>query len=314
MRPLVARAPGKVNLLLAVGRPRPGDGMHPVVSVVQCLSLADELRLELAPPGAAQDEVVCPGVEGPNLAADALAAYREATGWDGPALRLTIAKRVPVAAGMGGGSSDAATALRLVAAARNGDEAEGEGEGDGAVLEAIAARLGSDVPALLAGGCTLGTGAGELVVELPDALPPFGVLILPSDAGLSTPAVYAEFDRLGLGRSQPELDELARALAAGGTGPPAAANDLEPAARSLEPSVAAALADVRAAGADRALVSGSGPTVFGLYEGPEGVARAKAAAVTLAGSRRHPRAVVAEPVGPDFGRPTVAPVRQNGAP
>src|SRR5436190_15370747 len=94
---MTERAPGKVNLSLFVGAPR-ADGLHPLRSVVQSVSLADELTLEPAPGGA--DEVACPGVEGPNLAAEALAAFRVATGWDAPPLRLTIRKRVPVAAGM----------------------------------------------------------------------------------------------------------------------------------------------------------------------------------------------------------------------
>jgi 4-diphosphocytidyl-2-C-methyl-D-erythritol kinase len=265
-----------------------------VVSVVQPLSLADELRIEPAPPGVVGDEVVCPGIEGRNLAADALAAYRAVTGWAGPALRLTIAKEVPVAAGMGGGSSDAAAALRLVAAAA--------GRSDDGILEAIAPRLGSDVPALLAGGRTLGTGAGEVVAPLPDDPEPFGLLVLPSEVRLSTPAVYREFDRLGLGRSPAELEAVAQAIAGAGSAP-VPVNDLEPAARSLEPSIDAALADARSAGADHAMVSGSGPTVFGLFRGTGGLARARAAASALARAGRHPRALAAEPVGPDFGRP-----------
>src|SRR3954463_12370382 len=110
--PLPAPAPAKVNLCLYVGTPRE-DGLHPLVSVVQALSLADELTLE---PGAGpEDEVVCPGVDGPNLAGRALRLFREHPRWDGPPQRLTIEKRVPVAAGMGGGSSDAAATLRLAA-------------------------------------------------------------------------------------------------------------------------------------------------------------------------------------------------------
>src|SRR5205823_2755796 len=81
---LIASAPGKVNLCLLVGRPR-ADGYHPLVSIFQSVSLADQLRLE--PAEGAADEVVCPGVDGPNLAAKALAAYRAASGWDGPPLR-----------------------------------------------------------------------------------------------------------------------------------------------------------------------------------------------------------------------------------
>src|SRR3954453_8787859 len=100
---LHARAPAKVNLCLFVGHPRE-DGLHPLVSVVQALSLADELTL--APAGDA-DDVVCVGVTGPNLAARALELFREHTGWDGPPQRLTIEKRIPVGAGVGGGLSHA---------------------------------------------------------------------------------------------------------------------------------------------------------------------------------------------------------------
>jgi 4-diphosphocytidyl-2-C-methyl-D-erythritol kinase len=97
---LRCRAPGKINLCLFVGRPR-ADGYHPLVSLIQPVSLADELTLE--PADGPADEVVCVGVEGDNLAARALAAYR-AAGWNGPPVRLTIDKRVPLAGGMGGGS------------------------------------------------------------------------------------------------------------------------------------------------------------------------------------------------------------------
>ena len=136
-------APGKVNLCLYVGAPRE-DGLHPLVSVVQPVSLADELTLEPAR-GATADEVVCPGVEGDNLAGAALAAFRAATGWDAPPQRLTIRKRVPVAAGMGGGSGDAAAALRLAA------HAAGVADRARCCCE-LAARLGGDVPSQVAPG------------------------------------------------------------------------------------------------------------------------------------------------------------------
>src|SRR5256884_3628455 len=130
-----ATAPGKVNLSLRLGEPR-DDGLHELVSVVQTVSLADELTLE---PGAGEtDEVVCPEVEGENLAARALAAYRTATGWGAPPRRLTIAKRIPIGGGMGGGSSDAAAALRLAAAAA--------GRPDDSALERLPPGLGPAVP------------------------------------------------------------------------------------------------------------------------------------------------------------------------
>ena len=272
---LTARAPGKVNLCLYVGAPR-ADGLHPLVSVVQALSLADHLNLEAA---GDHDEVVCPGVEGPNLAGRALQLFREHTGWDGPPQRLTIDKRIPVAAGMGGGSSDAATALRLAAHAAGLP-----------VPAELAPRLGADVASLLRPGRVLMTGAGEHVDRLPDPGPP-AVLVLPVDAALSTPDVYREADRLGLTRGHDALAELDTAVRAD----PAAHvhNDLQDAARSLCPKIDAALAYARAAGAGHALVSGSGPTVVGLFEEPQHAREAAAG---------WPRAVAAEPVDEAYGR------------
>jgi 4-diphosphocytidyl-2-C-methyl-D-erythritol kinase len=269
-------APGKVNLTLYVGAPR-ADGLHPLVSVVQPVSLADELTLEPAGTGAAGDEVVCPGVEGENLAGAALAAFRAATGWDAPPQRLTIDKRVPVAAGMGGGSGDAAAALRLAAHAAGVDDVE--------LLLALAARLGGDVPSQVAPGRTLMTGAGEHVRALPPARG-LALVILPSEHGLSTPAVYREFDRLGVQRTPAALAELE---ALGADAP--VHNDLQDAARSLCPPIDEALAAVAATGADHVLVSGSGPTVFGLYDDLE---RAGAAAAAVGG-------FAAEPVEAGFG-------------
>ena len=269
-------APGKVNLTLYVGAPR-DDGLHPLVSVVQPVSLADELTLEPAPAGVTADEIVCPGVEGDNLAGAALAAFRAATGWDAPPQRLTIAKRVPVAAGMGGGSGDAAAALRLAAHAA--------GVGDPELLLGLAAKLGGDVPSQVAPGRTLMTGAGEHVRALPSA-GTLGLVILPAEHGLSTPAVYREFDRLGEQRTPEELAELE---SRGGDAP--VHNDLQDAARSLCPPIDDALAALAATGAGHVLVSGSGPTVFGLYPDAE---RARAAAEAAGG-------IAAEPVGADFG-------------
>ena len=105
-------APAKINLCLYVG-PLRSDGYHELVSVMQAIDLADEL--ELTDSDATADDVRCPDVEGPNLAASALAAFREHTGWDGPPQLLQIEKRIPVAAGLGGGSADAAATLRLLA-------------------------------------------------------------------------------------------------------------------------------------------------------------------------------------------------------
>jgi len=271
VRILTARAPGKVNLSLLVGAPRE-DGLHPLVSVVQAVSLADELAL--APAEGDADEVVCPGIEGPNLAARALALFREATGWDAPPQRLEIVKRVPVAAGMGGGSGDAAAALRLAAHAAGGARPE--------LLHELAVRLGADVPSQLAPGRVLMSGAGERVDRLPDP-EPFGLVIVPSPHALSTPEVYAAFDRLTTARSREELDRAAAAALAGERPPPV--NDLQDAARELCPAIDDALFE-------GAMVSGSGPTVFATYPTPEA---ARVAAATI------PGALAADPVTAAFG-------------
>jgi 4-diphosphocytidyl-2-C-methyl-D-erythritol kinase len=279
MSALTARAPGKVNLCLFVGRPR-SDGLHPLVSLVQPVSLADDVTMV---PGGDADEVVCEGVEGPNLAAAALAAFRAATGWSAPPQRVTIVKRVPVAAGMGGGSADAAAALRLAA----------RGEVPADELRRIAFTVGADVPAQVEPRRTLMLDAGERVepVAGPD---PFGLVVVPPAGRLATADVYRACDALGHSRPHAELAELEAAVRdAARSGAPLplelAVNDLQAAARSLRPEIDAALAAL--AGADGALVSGSGPTVFGVFADP---ARAQAAAARI------PGAVAATPVGPEF--------------
>jgi 4-diphosphocytidyl-2-C-methyl-D-erythritol kinase len=243
-------APAKINLCLYVGPLRP-DGYHELVSVMQAIDLSD--RLELTDSEASPDEVRCPDVEGPNLAERALAGFRERTGWDGPPQLLEIEKRIPVAAGLGGGSADAAATLRLLA--------RRSGHGDSGELLEIAASLGADVPSQLRPGRWLAEGVGERLTQLP-AAPPLGIVLLPSKAKLSAAAVYAEADRLGLARS---ADELAAVLAALDPNRPEPVNDLEPAARSLEPTIDAAIDAVRGEGAVSAFVSGSGPTVLGLF-------------------------------------------------
>lgn len=243
-------APAKINLCLYVGPLRP-DGYHELVSVMQAIDLSD--RLELTDSEASADEVRCPDVEGPNLAERALAGFRERTGWDGPPQLLEIEKRIPVAAGLGGGSADAAATLRLLA--------RRSGHGDSGELLEIAASLGADVPSQLRPGRWLAEGVGERLTQLP-AAPPLGIVLLPSKAKLSAAAVYAEADRLGLARS---ADELAAVLAALDPNRPEPVNDLEPAARSLEPTIDAAIDAVRGEGAVSAFVSGSGPTVLGLF-------------------------------------------------
>ena len=262
---MLLHAPAKLNLCLYLGGRRE-DGLHELCSLFEPLALADLIEVSEGE----RDEVVCPGVEGENLAARALAELR-AAGWQRPPLRVEISKRVPVAAGLGGGSGDAAAILRLAA-------------GEVAELPAIAARLGADVPSQLRPSLALVRGAGESVEPLP-APATHAAVLLPDGGGLSTAAVFAEADRLGVGRDEDELWDLAGRLreAAGAGASPLAypqllVNDLEAPARSLRPGIGDALDELREAGAAVAILSGSGPTAVGLF--PD-LAAAAAAAVAI---------------------------------
>ena len=279
-------APAKINICLFLGPARRSDGRHALVTVFQPVTLSDRMRLEPAPLGACADEVVCPGVAGENLVAAALRAFRRRTDWRGPAVRVVIDKRIPVAAGMAGGSADAGAALRLAARAA--------GVRDDALLREIAADLGADVPAQVRPGRYLATGAGELLRAVPPP-PPYGVLVMPSRARLATGEVYRQADRMRLARPEPELRERLAAVEDHAAGLPRelVINDLEPAARSLCPAIDEALAVARRAGADHALLCGSGPTVVGLFREP---GTARGAAVALAG--RDPRPIAVEPWRP----------------
>jgi 4-diphosphocytidyl-2-C-methyl-D-erythritol kinase len=252
------QAPAKLNLCLYLG-PRRDDGLHALCSLFEPLALADAIEVSESE----RDEVACPGVEGENLAARALAALRD-QGWEGPRLRVEIEKRIPVAAGLGGGSADAAAVLRL---ARDPERAL-DWIPD---LKAIAENLGADVPSQLVPALSLVQGTGERVERLPDPAAHY-VVLLPGGGGLGTAEVFAEADRLGLGRDDSELEGLAgrlREAAGGGASPLEYAdllvNDLEPAARSLRPDIGTALDALREAGAPFAFLTGSGPTASGLF-------------------------------------------------
>jgi 4-diphosphocytidyl-2-C-methyl-D-erythritol kinase len=250
------RAPAKVNLLLHVG-PRRADGLHELCSLFATIDLADDVTVEEA----AADAVECAGVEGANLALAALELFRAEAAPDLPALRVAIEKRIPVAAGLGGGSADAAAVLRAA-----NDLAGTPLDADG--LRALGARLGADVPSQVEPRHALVAGAGERVE--PIALPAMTLLLMPDDAGLATADVYAQADALGATRETLDL-EYAREVAARPLGELADAleNDLERAALALRPDLGARMDALRAAGALTARVTGSGPTVFGVFPAGE---------------------------------------------
>ena len=273
-------APAKLNLGLLLG-PRREDGLHELRSLFCPLELADRVTVVDAEGDA--DEVVCPGVEGPNLASVALEGLR-ARGWSRPPVRIEIDKRIPVAAGLGGGSADAGAVLRLAA---------GEVEG----IDRLAEALGADVSSQIEPGFAFVAGAGEMIERMPDP-EEFALVLIPDEEGLETAAVYREADQLGLGREAGELERLGAALreaAAGGASPldyppEVLVNDLEQAAISLRPTIAEALAALDEVGAGRSMVTGSGPTAFGLF--PD-IAAADAAASAL--PPRYANAMVTAP-------------------
>jgi 4-diphosphocytidyl-2-C-methyl-D-erythritol kinase len=243
----------KVNLVLHVGRPR-ADGIHPICSIFASLDLADELHARAS--DRAEDTIECEGVDGPNLAATALAAFR-ADVPSLPALEVRIEKRIPVAAGLGGGSADAAAALRAA------NRLTGEPL-DADALRAIAATLGSDVPSQVEPGHALVAGSGEIVE--PIGLPPLAAVLVPQAEGLATADVYAQLDRMEGWREQLDTEDVRAALDSdSSTWEAAFENDLQPAALALRPELAAVIDGLRAAGALAARVSGSGPTCFGLF-------------------------------------------------
>ncbi|WP_053675852.1 4-(cytidine 5'-diphospho)-2-C-methyl-D-erythritol kinase [Streptomyces sp. NRRL B-1140] len=280
---VTVRVPAKVNVQLAVGAARP-DGFHDLANVFLAVGLYDEITVTPA------DElrVTCDGpdadqvpLDRTNLAARAAEALAGRYGRS-PAVHIHIAKDIPVAGGMAGGSADGAGALVAC------DALWGTGASRDELLE-ICAELGSDVPFSLVGGAALGIGRGEQLTPL-ETGGTFHWVFAMARRGLSTPAVFREFDRLGEGTDIPEpvaSGELLAALAKGDPDALAAAvsNDLQPAALSLFPELAATLAAGRAAGALAALVSGSGPTTAFLVRGPESAA-AVAQALLASGTCR----------------------------
>lgn len=267
---MTARAYAKVNARLSVGPPR-ADGFHDLVNVFHAVSLIDEVtvrpaeRLSVAVQGRAAGQVP-DGAD--NLAARAALLLAERTGV-APAVELVIHKAIPVAGGMAGGSADAAAALVAC------DALWGTGL-DPAELRELGAELGSDVPFALLGGTAVGYGRGERLTPVP-TLGDFHWVFAVAEGGLSTPAVYAECDRLRAATGVPAAppvpdDKLMDALAAGDALTVGArlANDLQDAALSLRPDLAATLAAGRAEdGVLGALVSGSGPTCAFLVESAE---------------------------------------------
>ncbi|MGB0871859.1 MAG: 4-(cytidine 5'-diphospho)-2-C-methyl-D-erythritol kinase [Solirubrobacterales bacterium] len=293
MRRLTCRAPGKLNLCLFLG-PTRADGLHDLVSLFDSVSLHDIVDF-VRRPDATTDSVSCEQVAGENLALTALELARSSGLLRGDPVELTIEKHIPVAAGMGGGSADAAAALRLIAS----DQEIAIGE-----FESLAFELGADVPSQLTPGAALVTGAGERVERLVDDQldDASRVYVIVSQAiGLSTAEVFRAADASSLGRTDltanteqlraaiethPNTNELSSLVE----------NDLAAAILGLRPDLSSVTDALLDAGAIAAAITGSGPTCFGVFDDRSAAERA---AQSMAAEGHS--AYVAEPVGAEFG-------------
>lgn len=264
---LCARAPAKVNLVLRVGARR-RDGYHDLDTLMVPLDLADDVRVEIRRgcPGAVACRVPDrPDLDGPsNLAARAAEAFRRRYVTT-DRVEITIQKRIPVTAGLGGGSSDAATVLRALARAYEVRDPEG--------LLAAGLQVGSDVPFFLGRGPAWATGRGERLT--PAEVPTLDLVVLyPRDPSVSIRAADA-YRWLDASRQSPAsrlpLDARARARWT----PSAAVNDLEGPCLARHPRLAELEACLVGHGATAAIMSGSGPAVFGVF--PDRTAARRAA-------------------------------------
>ncbi|MDR6865720.1 4-diphosphocytidyl-2-C-methyl-D-erythritol kinase [Microbacterium resistens] len=272
-RPVRVRAHGKINLHLGVGD-RHDDGYHALATVFQAVSLPEEVTATAAPGfSIAVSGTADPGsvpLDDRNLAMRAARLLASATGYEG-GVHLEVHKSVPVAGGMGGGSADAAAALLACDAVWRTDLPY-------ARLHELAARLGADVPFALQGGIAVGTGRGDVLTPAL-ARGRFDWVLVLSEEGMSTPAVYARLDRhrdeegLLADDPSPSLDvppALLQALLSGEPRLLAAElhNDLQVAALRERPDLQTVIDEGLAAGALRGIVSGSGPTVAFLCASP----------------------------------------------
>ena len=265
-------APGKVNLFLSVGASGT-DGYHQLTTVFQAVRLIETVtarRQSVRDRGTVTLTLEEPDADVPtdasNLAVRAADLLAEVTGVN-EGVDLLLRKRVPVAGGMAGGSADAAATLVACNILWGTGLSLLE-------LSALAARLGADVPFPLTGATAVGSGRGDLVTPIMTRGSYHWVFAL-AEEGLSTPAVFRRFDEL-TGTGAPAVRDVPEALTSAlraGDAPALAAslhNDLQAAALDLRPELARVIAVAEEAGALRAIVSGSGPTIAALVENPAG--------------------------------------------
>jgi 4-diphosphocytidyl-2-C-methyl-D-erythritol kinase len=257
---VLLRACAKVNYALEVRNLR-GDGYHEISSVLQSVSLADELEIERSRGGfelSFEPEGVEIGPLEENTVYKAWALLWETSGHELPA-RIRLHKKIPAGAGLGGGSADAAAVLVGM------NELFGLGLGDGELLK-IGARIGADVPFCLSGGTALAQGVGEILTPLP-APPAHSIVIAKPGRGADTGGIYRAYDARGAG-SLASADGVVAALRSGSLTQLAGTvgNDLEPVTAELVPEVAAYRQELLRAGALGAAMTGTGTAVYGIFE------------------------------------------------
>lgn len=257
-------APAKVNLRLRI-LARESSGYHSLESLFCAIDLADTVRVELAGDRVRVDVegAVDTGPEAENLAGLAARRFLEKLGGGGGGVRIRLRKRIPVAAGLGGGSSDAAATLRAM------NRLHGDPFGDHELLQ-LAIELGSDIPFFLSGSSlALGWSRGERLLALPP-LPAAPVLVAHPGEPMPTRGAFQRLGKLRGGEYQPLAFRLRLADLASWEGVAAVAeNDFDRVAGEALPRVRAAIEALRESGAIVALLAGSGASVFGVFLDPE---------------------------------------------
>lgn len=268
---VIERANAKINLFLSVGDKRQ-DGYHDLVSAMQTVSLCDTLTIGYLPSEFTRIRLEISGADGlpadcRNLAYRAVEAFFQKTGRRGE-VEIKLTKRIPMAAGLGGGSADAAAVLRglnkLCGSPLSTDE-----------LCALGATLGADVPFCIVGGCALAEGIGERLMQL-STLPQDIVLVVACGGeGVSTKEAYGKIDEKRetgeVAFRAPAPEAFSKALAAGCINDltPYFFNDFEDVIEPLRPTVSEIKNLMKDSGASFAMMSGSGPSVFGIFPDPQ---------------------------------------------
>lgn len=253
----------KINLTLDVMDTRE-DGFHEVSMIMQNIRVWDDIELEVIEGEEITFESNVPFLEAnhKNLAYRAAARMKEIFGIQG-GLKITMDKRIPISAGLAGGSADAAAVLRGVNRLYNLGLSKGQ-------LMRIGAELGSDVPYCVLGGTCLATGRGEIVTRLEHPMMPAHVVLVKPNFGISTPWAYAEFDKMDVDR-RPDHKAMEAAMASGDLRAVGRemVNLLEPVALKEYPVLQEIKDDLWSYNAAGVMMSGSGPTIYALYEGLE---------------------------------------------